>query len=97
MMGWGAHSLEQYDHTGSYRMHVVRAIEPYRYLVDVGGGKPFVFDVCRNMPDPQFEAGETDDVVFEQQSTCSSFAGKEFGWQTVRDEQGNIIHTGAAQ
>lgn len=96
-LGYEAHSIRQYEHTETYRIHIIRAIEPFRYLVSVSDGKPFVMDVCHNIPDPQFESGETDDVTFEQQSTCSSFAGEQFGWQVVRDEQGNIIHEGGVQ
>jgi hypothetical protein len=34
-------------------------------------------------------------VTFEIQGTCYSFSGPQFGWQSVRDAQGTIIHTGA--
>lgn len=96
-LGWLGHAFRQFDHTDGYRMHVIRTVSPYNYLVEVSNGKPFVFAVCQNMSTPEFEAGETDDVVFEEQSTCKSFSGTQYGWRTVRDERGNIIKTGVAQ
>ena len=94
-VGWLGKSAEQFYHTDSYRMQVVRKVAPYRYLVRVNQAKPFAFQICNNMDDPGFEAGETDDVVFEEssdsQGECKNFSGEHFGWQTVLNDNGQIL------
>jgi hypothetical protein len=86
--------LPRYNQVREEQWHVLKQDAPFQYTVMVNGKRVFYL-ICQDADDPMFEEGETDNVTLKDMGTCVSLSpGIGMGFTTVRDEHGQIIHTG---
>lgn len=71
-VGWAFHAMQQFNSTDSYRIHVVKVAGPYAYWVQKKTETPWMFQVCRDIGDPEFEDDDLIDVTVLETGPCKS-------------------------